>query len=350
MSLADDLSEESAQREADERREARRLTAAIREREAVIADLRKRLDLVTAIDQARIKPPRWLVPPRNPRDRRGTVCAMLTDTHFGEVVDPAEIEGLNAYNDDIAEQRVRRFAEKSVRLARDYVSGITYDGAVLAFGGDIFTGTIHDELTETNAETLYESVVHWLDPISAVIHVYLDAFGKVHIPCTFGNHGRRTRKPRAKQRAQDNIEWVFYRVLEREFRGDKRVTWAISEGADTRFSIYSTRFDLTHGDQFRGGAGIAGMFSPLMLGQHRKTRRALTAGHPYDVLLMGHWHSYWNGKGIIVGGTLKGYDEYAYVSNFDWEPPQQAFWVTTPDHGVTIAAPIHVMDREAEGW
>ncbi|NBX73397.1 MAG: hypothetical protein EBQ89_03775, partial [Alphaproteobacteria bacterium] len=40
--------------------------------------------------------------------------------------------------------------------------------------------------------------------------------------------------------------------------------------------------------------------------------------------------------------SLKGYDEYAYISNFRYEPPRQAFWLTDPDHGVTITAPIHV--------
>ena len=28
----------------------------------------------------------------------------------------------------------------------------------------------------------------------------------------------------------------------------------------------------------------------------------------------------------------------------------KAFWITTPDRGITISAPVHVMDREAEGW
>lgn len=69
-----------------------------------------------------------------------------------------------------------------------------------------------------------------------------------------------------------------------------------------------------------------------------------------DWLVMGHWHQYFHGKGLIVSGSMKGYDEYAYVSNFEPEPPQLAFWVTTPEHGVTISAPILPADRQAEGW
>lgn len=346
MSLTDDLGADAV----DERREVRRLTSALRERDATLSDLRRKLELVTTIDQTRLQPPRWLQPPKSARAHRGTVCAMLTDTHFGEVVEPAEVEWLNAYNDDIAEQRLHRFTDKTIRLARDYVSGISYDGMVLFVGGDIFTGTIHDELLETNSETLYESVVHWIEPLLATVLSFADAFGKVHVACTYGNHGRRTKKPRAKQRAADNIEWLFYKVMQRETHGDKRITWQIPDSADTAVPIYSTRFLLTHGDQFRGGSGIAGALSPLLLGQHRKTRRAMSTGRPFDVLVMGHFHQYLTLPGLIVGGCLKGTDEYAYLGNYGYEPAQQAFFVVNPEHGVTIHAPVHVLDREAEGW
>jgi len=221
---------------------------------------------------------------------------------------------------------------------------------VLFIGGDLFSGVIHDELTETNTETLYASVVRWLDPLEAAINSLADHFGWLHIAAVVGNHGRRTRKPRAKQRAQDNIEWLTYRVLARENRGNKRITWQIPDAADALVQVYDHRFLLTHGDQFRGGSGISGALSPLMLGSHRKTRRALSAGRPYDHLVMGHWHQMLTLPGIIVSGSMKGYDEFAYTSNFPYEEPQQAFWVTTPERGVTLSAPLHVMDREAEGW
>jgi len=56
------------------------------------------------------------------------------------------------------------------------------------------------------------------------------------------------------------------------------------------------------------------------------------------------------GNGFIVGGSLKGYDEYAYSLSLAPEPPQQAFWVTDPVHGVTVRAPILAGDRKAEKW
>ena len=32
------------------------------------------------------------------------------------------------------------------------------------------------------------------------------------------------------------------------------------------------------------------------------------------------------------------------------EEPQAAFWLTTPERGITVSAPIFVQDRHAEGW
>lgn len=349
MSSLEDIRAQEQQGD-DIARLVRDYDAKLKHRDRQLADLRQQLDLVTAIDQAKLKPPRWLAPPKSPRGHRGTACFVLTDTHFGEEVDPLEVDGLNAYDDAIASRRLRTWTEKCIRMTRDYVSGIDLDGAVLFIGGDIFSGTIHDELEQTNTETLYASVIRWLDPLEAAVNALADHYQWLHVAAVVGNHGRRTRKPRAKRRAQDNIEWLMYRVLMREFRGNKRVTWQVPDAADALVPIYDSRFLLTHGDQFRGGSGISGALAPLMLGQHRKTRRAISAGRPYDTLVMGHFHQQLTLPGIIVSGSMKGYDEYAFVQNYGFEEPQQAFWITTPERGVTLQAPIHVMDREAEGW
>jgi len=67
-------------------------------------------------------------------------------------------------------------------------------------------------------------------------------------------------------------------------------------------------------------------------------------------MLMGHFHQYSTLPGIIVNGSLKGFDEYAYVSNFGYELPQQAFWLTTPSYGPAFHVPIRPQDRKREGW
>lgn len=345
MSVEEELAEQ-----VEEKRRERLLAAQVRTLEGELADLKRLLDLTTAIDQAKLKPPAWAVTPARTTKQPGIVCAMLTDTHFDEIVRPEEVLGYNAYNREIGVFRLHRWANKVVSLARDHISGIEWKGLTVFVGGDIFSGNIHDELIQTNADTLYGSVVFWIEQVESALTLLVNHFGKVHVAVTVGNHGRRTVKPRAKLRVRDNIEWLFWRVIERDFRADKRVTWSIPEAMDTFVTVYNTRYQLTHGDQFRGGSGISGVLFPLMLGNYRKSRKSLAMGQPYEVLLCGHYHQYLTLPGVIMGGCLKGYDEYASSINVVPEPPTQAFWITDPKWGVSIHAPIHVGDRRLEGW
>jgi hypothetical protein len=47
---------------------------------------------------------------------------------------------------------------------------------------------------------------------------------------------------------------------------------------------------------------------------------------------------------------MKGIDEYAFLNNYAYEEPIQAFAVITREHGVTLEAGIYCVDRDAEGW
>jgi hypothetical protein len=149
----------------------------------------------------------------------------------------------------------------------------------------------------------------------------------------------------------ESYDWLFMRLIQRELRGDSRITFDIPESDDGEvIAQYNTKFLATHGDQFRGGSGISGILTPLKLGAYKKERNHGALDTPFDVMLMGHFHQYMTIPGIIVNGSLKGFDEYAYVSNFGYEPPQQAFWLTTPGYGPAFHVPIRPQDRKRERW
>lgn len=311
--------------------------------------MQQRLDVLLALDSYESSPPRW-VAARNKGKHEGTPVLLVSDCHFDEVVNPDEVDGANAYNREIAEQRLHRTFTGTVKVLRDHLAGLTFPGVVLLLGGDLLSGNIHEELRETNEATVLDSVQHWLDHLQALVGNLADEFGQVHVYGVVGNHGRMTRKPRAKLRARDNLDWLLYRLLARDFKADDRVTFTVPDAPDVRVDVCGTRFLFTHGDQFRGGSGIAGMLSPLMLGRHRKGQRETALGEPFDWMVMGHWHQYAVVQGVIVNGSTKAYDEWAFQNNFRPEPPTQALWVTTPEHGVTFTAPIFPGDRKREGW
>lgn len=301
-------------------------------------------DFVARVDTYPLAtPPKWLTKTGTKADRVCIPTSFLSDTHFDENINPLEVAGVNAYSREIAEDRLKRFFVNSIRLAKAYFSGLSYPGIVLPMGGDMFSGNIHEELKETNADTLCGSMVHWIPQLLAGIRLFADEFGAVFIPCVVGNHTRGTRKPIAKHRVRDNFDWLLYQLLRRETAGDKRITWMIPDTADCTYRVLQTTYCLSHGDQFRGGSGISGMLSPLMLGDHRKRKRAAAIRMPYDYLLIGHWHQLGWMRGILVNGSLKGYDEYAMVSNFDFEPAQQAFFLNSSERrGLWGFTPINV--------
>jgi predicted phosphodiesterase len=306
----------------------------------------KRLKVYEAASTATT--PRWLAP-KKPKKSEAIAVAMLSDCHFDEVVRSEEVDGVNAYDRRIAEMRLKKFVEKTIEVSRDYVAGVDVKSLVLLFGGDMVSGDIHEELTESNEGTMLETVIHWTGQLESAVVTLADYFGKVHVASVVGNHGRRTRRPRSKKRVVDNFDWLLTHSVAQRLRDDKRITWDVPETADCLIEIYSTRLLLTHGDKVTGGSGIGGIWPPVKRLQARLNKNPATA---HDVLVMGHFHQLVlsTTSGICVNGSLKGWDEYAATNAFEWEEPRQAWFLVTPTRGVTIAAPLFVADPVAEGW
>lgn len=353
MSLKDELPTDlMVQRRIDKaEREARDAASRAKDAEERLERLERELSLLSGLAGNRREPPDWLtVHPKSGKRHHATPWLLLSDLHLDEVVNSKEIMGVNAYNRKIAELRLAATFEKAVQITRDYWSGIQYDGIVVPLMGDLYSGDIHEELVQTNEDTILGSILHWSDHLAAGISLLADTFGKVHVPVVVGNHSRRTRKPRAKFRARDNFDWFTGHLLARMFQKDRRVTFDVADGADTIVECYSEKVCVTHGDQARGGGGIAGIWSPIMRLDARKRQRQAAINQPYDLLVMGHWHNLIFGPSFVVNGSLKGYDEYAATENLGFEEPAQALFLMTPEHGRSWTAPVLPGNRKREGW
>jgi hypothetical protein len=290
--------------------------------------------------------PKWTVKSPKTGARHGTICLMLSDLHLDEVVRSENVGGLNVYNRRIAEDRLQHTFEQAASLPVSYAGGISFDGIVCFLGGDILTGDIHDELKETNESTPMESVVHWVPRLAAGITLLADTYGRVHVPCVDGNHDRNGKDYRYKRRPQSAVSWVLYHWLADQLSSDRRITFEVSASTECRVPVYGTSFLLRHGDGWTGGSGNVGPVGPVRSANLRLMRREMASGSTHDWLVVGHWHTYMQGLGLIMNGSLKGYDEYAFDKLFDYEPPQQALWVVTPEHGVTLSMPIFCSPKE----
>lgn len=350
--IADALQELDPERVLAAERKAHK--AEVKEIQAEADRLRALLDITSQVGQNRGRRIVWK-PGRSKAGRgRAVVTSILSDLHLDEVVRPDEMGGVNKYDRRIAEQRLGRWVEKVTTLPFEYMGGVDYDGAALFLAGDLLSGDIHEELRKTNAGTIAEGIAYWIDPLSAAVKALADTYGKVTVDVVAGNHGRNplNRRSPAKGRARDNFDTLIGWLIARDFADDKRVEVHVELSTDAHRTIYDTRYLVNHGDSAKGGSGIAGALSPLMLFNARKGKVTSATDRSYDLMVLGHWHQLMllPGKGLIVNGSLKGYDEYAATMSFDYEPPQQGLWLTTPEHGVTLTMPIKVQDRKAEGW
>jgi hypothetical protein len=204
------------------------------------------------------------------------------------------------------------------------------------------SGNIHDELAQSNEQQIMPVVLDLFGKLASFIKFMADTMGKVFLPCVTGNHGRDTHKIFAKDRHHTSFDWLLYQFLAKHFEEDKRITFLIPDGPDAYFRVHNHRYLLTHGDQFRGGDGMIGALGPIIRGDHRKRSRNSQIDMAYDTLLLGHWHQYLHLTRLVVNGSLKGLDEYAYSNNFPYESPQQALWLTHPKFGITFRMPVFV--------
>lgn len=302
------------------------------------------------LKMANMKPsvPSWLIKKPKGKTSAGVPTLFASDWHWGEIVDPNQINGVNDYNIKIAQDRARVMIEKTIDLLKNHIAHTDYPGIVFVLGGDMVSGDIHEELMATNQMEIMPTVLDLFGILTWCINTLADEFGQVFIPCVSGNHGRNTHKIRAKGRNFTSFDWLLYQFLAKRFEGDKRIHFHIPDGSDAYYSIYGHRYLLTHGDQFRGGDGVIGALGPIIRGDHRKRSRNSQIDMQYDTMLLGHWHQLIQLERLIVNGSLKGYDEYAYTNNFGFEPPRQALWLTHPEHGLTFSMPVYVDRKKVE--
>jgi hypothetical protein len=244
--------------------------------------------------------PGWLVSDKSKGGHHvniGVPQIPLTDIHHGEVVEAKEIMGLNKFNSEICEARIRLWAERTIDLLTNHIHG-EYPGVVIPFLGDFHSGLIHEELTATNEEPIFVSLHRLFGILTWVIKQFADQFGRVFIPAVPGNHGRlRPGKPWIKHYAVNNFDWHLYCLLEKWFESDDRVRFKVSSSQDVNWSVYGWRYRGTHGAQFRGGDGIIGALGPVCVAP--------------DTPILKTDLSYIRAGDLKVGDELIGFDENA---------------------------------------
>jgi hypothetical protein len=237
-----------------------------------------------------------------------------SDEQWGEVIDIEEMGGLNCYNRHIAAARYRRLIEGAIKCCLPPHSATPPPVFYYCMGGDSLSGSIHEELAETNDLSSIPAVRDYCANISWGIRTLREKLGcpvvVIRVP---GNHDRTTPKPRHKKYVETSFDTLISWHLELMFAGDEDVTFLIPKENDAYFSVAGWNVLMTHGDMMGtgGGQGYIGAIAPISKGHRKLTETYLQAGKPVDCVLTGHFHVACETEYGFGNGCFPGFSEYA---------------------------------------
>lgn len=309
------------------------------------------LSIVGVMASAPSEPPEWMirVQAKGSEPTPEVPVALWSDWHYGEVVSRSETGGVNEFNMEIAEKRIRRLTDAMIDLCSNHGPG-NYPGIVINLLGDFCSGGLHPELAKTDEEEIIPSALRVRDLLIAALTRMADVFGKVYAPCAAGNHGRATQKPEFKRYFAKNFDWMIYQLLARHFADDPRIRIDVRPSNEIHYRVFGQRFLAMHGDMLgvKGGDGIIGAIGPIMRGEIKTRGQATSIGNDYDILLIGHWHQpLWLPR-AIVNNALKGFDEYAKNAlRASPSQPSQSLFFVHPSRGITSRWDVKVDEPKA---
>lgn len=289
--------------------------------------------------------PDWLVDTRAPKRGKSVIGCLLSDVHMGEVVDPEEILGINAFNQEICRSRLRRYFNAACIIGQRWTSDADCEGVLLALAGDLISGSIHAELDMTNDLTSHEQCLAVTEECAAGIRHLAETYGRVHVVVVPGNHGRTTHKPTAKLYARLSYDNLIGAMLASKFEADDRITFQMSAAKDQITPIFGRSVFTTHGDKIgtRGGMGFAGPMLPIVRGTKKIDAQQASIGRRPDLIQHGHYHTTGNpGNGVLSNGSVPGYTEYGDDLRAVVEPPQQWLYLLHNRWWLRERAPIQL--------
>jgi hypothetical protein len=287
-------------------------------------------------DISKIKSPE--VKPNNSIKNEATAIVQLSDTHFGKIILPATVNGLNEHNPDIAKKRMDKLAENLLSLVNKERAEVKIENLVLGLGGDFMENSmLHDHSQMATAFSQMEELLFSRELLHKFIKTIAEngKFKKIILPCVRGNHSRTTKKMNSTIDYRTNFEALLYNLLKQDF-SDSLFEWYAPDSDICEFQVFNKRIRSLHGWQVKSGGGIGGLTIPL-----NKYILRMDQISKCDYNLMHHYHSLsYPTANCTLNGSLCGYDTFAMQIGASFQKPMQSFQLLDKNRGFTIKAPI----------
>ncbi len=306
---------------AAEKEKGKQSATIIKALEAEVDLAHKRADVLDALKSAPATNQPFKVKPIS-KGNEATAVIVLSDLHIEERVDKEKVNGINEYNPDIARARLERVMQGALIMIKQQQTEININTVVLAILGDIITGYIHEELMETNYMSPIQASLLGHELLTNSINLLLDNTKcDLLIPCCQGNHGRTSVRPKANSYADNSFEYMLYRMLEKQYAGNKRVKFLVTESQWNVVDFYGYTVRFHHGDDMNYGGGVGGITIPI-----NKAIDRLNSMMYADLDVFGHFHQLVFSKRFICNGSLIGVTPWG-MGKFIREDSQQAFFL-----------------------
>lgn len=267
-----------------------------------------------------------------------TPVIVASDWHSEEIVTPAQVNGLNEFNLDIADQRITKFWQGGLRLVRLLSQDVHINTVVLGLLGDFITNDIHEELVENVALRPTQALIWVQDRIIGGLNFLLNHSTQNYVVvCRVGNHSRTTHKTFFSQENGHSLEHLMYVHLAAYFRNELRLTFVIQDGYHIYLDVYGQTLRFHHGHAINYQGGIGGIFIPAF-----KSVSQWDKGRCADLDIFGHFHQSKDGGKFLCNGSLIGYNSFAVRIKADYEPPRQTLFMMDKKRGRTCTWPILV--------
>jgi hypothetical protein len=315
----------------DEVRAMRRVERSVQELRAENRVLHRAVDVLEehlavrkALEEAISKPPVI----RYKRKSKGDPIipiAFQSDEHYDETFTLEQTGGLNEQNPEIAEEKVRTYVRRLIRLIQREALDNPVPYVVLPMMGDMIAGELHPKDERVSPMTPTEAARFAYRMKRIIIDSLLSELDveRFVVPCVDGNHGRSTAKrtPGLNQRYSHEHD-VYLRLADFYLEaGEDRIEFYVPQSDFAVLEIASGfRLCITHGDSVRGGGGIGGL-APSLLRAVSRWREAF----PAELYALGHFHQLWDLGSVCVNPSAVGYNPFAASIGLAPSPAAQLF-------------------------
>ena len=248
----------------------------------------------------------------------------------------------SSYNTEVAEERIDRYADKIIKIARIQKANHIVKKCVVFALGDIIEGELifPGQAHEIDSSLYRQVTVDGPRILNNFFSKLLTEFETVECYWVIGNHGALGGRSRRDYNPESNADRMLGKILQTMFEGEKRIKFHVPEKSWYTVADLGVKakFLLFHGDNIRGTMGVPFYgYNKKILGWKSLGSAGLMEEFTHAVC--GHYHTpthlYINDVRVWVNGSTESHNPYAQEQLASMGRPSQYTLFVKPSKGVT---------------